>query len=145
MSEMIATAKDSSDDFLEHDGPQGHPDMSSHDTVNPDVIIVPTSDDENKNDTSHTTNSGKSGVMQGTDGYCGHGGHDGGSLARNDDIAGTSSQGRGSSARSDCNPSTSCADEDYSSYLTLMATLPDDSTDDEDLNLALIASLESQI
>uniref|UniRef100_UPI003AAF0910 G2/M phase-specific E3 ubiquitin-protein ligase-like n=1 Tax=Centroberyx gerrardi TaxID=166262 RepID=UPI003AAF0910 len=48
-------------------------------------------------------------------------------------------------ARSDGNPGTSSHDEDYSSYLTLVATLPDNSSDDEELNQAIIASMESQI
>ncbi|XP_060941362.1 G2/M phase-specific E3 ubiquitin-protein ligase-like [Limanda limanda] len=45
----------------------------------------------------------------------------------------------------DGNPGTSGHDEDYSSYLTLMAAHPDDSSDDEELNQAIIASMESQI
>lgn len=36
-------------------------------------------------------------------------------------------------------------DEDYSSYLTLVASLSGDSSDDEDLNQAIIASLENQM
>ncbi|XP_053281200.1 G2/M phase-specific E3 ubiquitin-protein ligase [Pleuronectes platessa] len=59
--------------------------------------------------------------------------------------SGTSGHDGGSLARSDGNPGTSGPDEDYSSYLTLTAALPDGSSDDEELNQAIIASMESQI
>ncbi|XP_034722118.1 uncharacterized protein LOC117941138 [Etheostoma cragini] len=56
---------------------------------------------------------------------------------------------RGCLARDDGNPATSGTTTDhggdYASYLTLVATLPHDSSDDEELNQAIIASLESQI
>ncbi|XDV25542.1 hypothetical protein PO909_029448, partial [Leuciscus waleckii] len=59
--------------------------------------------------------------------------------------ASTSTLDGGCLARTDGNPATSSHDEDYSSYLTLMATLPDDSSDDEELQQAIMASMESQI
>ncbi|CAL8270225.1 unnamed protein product [Gadus morhua 'NCC'] len=46
---------------------------------------------------------------------------------------------------SDGNRGNSGLDEDYSSYLSLVATFPDDSSDDEVLNQAIIASMVSQM
>ena len=46
---------------------------------------------------------------------------------------------------SDGNRGNSGLDEDYSSYLSLVATFPDDSSDDEDLNQAIIASMDGQM
>ncbi|XP_063755391.1 uncharacterized protein LOC134874991 [Eleginops maclovinus] len=57
---------------------------------------------------------------------------------------GTSSQDGGCLPRSDGNHGTSGHD-DYSSYLALVSTLPDDSSDDEELNKAIIASMECPI
>ncbi|XP_056263456.1 uncharacterized protein LOC130188915 isoform X2 [Pseudoliparis swirei] len=85
------------------------------------------------------------GCLARSDGNPGTSGDDGGSLARSDGNPGTSGDDGGSLARSDGNPGTSGEDGDYSSYLRLMAALPDDSSDDEEFNQAIIASMESQI
>ncbi|XP_063323489.1 G2/M phase-specific E3 ubiquitin-protein ligase-like [Pelmatolapia mariae] len=66
-------------------------------------------------------------------------------MARSDDKPSTSSHSRDFNARSKDIPAISVNDEDYSSYLTLVASLSGDSSDDEDLNQAIIASLENQI
>ncbi|XP_062418993.1 uncharacterized protein LOC134131245 [Pungitius pungitius] len=134
------TVKD--DDCLEVDGPQIY-------TGRPSTTNVATSDGgmRSKDDpTSSHDGDGNPGTSSGDEhGYgikhanssvverptamqgSGTSGHDGGCLARNDG-----------------NPGTSSHNEDYSSYLTLMAALPDDYSDDEELNQAIIASMESQ-
>jgi len=70
--------------------------------------------------------------------------HTADSAARSGGNPGISGLDGGCLARTDGNPATSSHDEDYSSYLTLMATLPDDSSDDEELQQAIMASMESQ-
>ncbi|XP_028458425.1 uncharacterized protein LOC114571330 [Perca flavescens] len=76
-------------------------------------------------------------------------GHDGGCLARGDGSAGTSGDDGGYLANGNGNPGTSGTTTDhvgdYASYLTLVATLPPDSSDDEELNQAIFASMEIQI
>ncbi|KAK7171913.1 hypothetical protein R3I93_004269 [Phoxinus phoxinus] len=71
--------------------------------------------------------------------------HTADNAARSGGNPGMSGLDGGCLARTDGNPATSSHDEDYSSYLTLMATLPDDSSDDEELQQAIMASMESQI
>lgn len=97
------------------------PCTSSHDgDGNPGT----SSGDEHGYGIKHSTRS----VVERTTAMQGSGtrGHDGGCLARNDG-----------------NPGTSSHNEDYSSYLTLLAALPVDYSDDEELNQAIIASMES--
>lgn len=155
MSSTLTTTTNSDDDCVEVGTPQIQTGMSSHGTTR-DVARfslgdgngnpVTTSDDDSYGN-NHITNSvvKRPRVMQGNVGNCGESSHDVGSLAGSHGSAGTSGYDGGSCARSVCDPSTSGHDEDYSSYLTLMATLSDDCSDDEDLNLAIIASLGSQV
>uniref|UniRef100_UPI003AAF346D G2/M phase-specific E3 ubiquitin-protein ligase-like n=1 Tax=Centroberyx gerrardi TaxID=166262 RepID=UPI003AAF346D len=131
---MRTTAKDSDDDCVEVDGPQIHTGMSSHGTTRAATRFRVMRSNDYPCASSHDG-----------DGNPGTSGHDGGCLARSDGNPGTSGHDEGCLARSDGNPGTSGHDEDYSSYLTLVATLPDDSSDDEELNQAIIASMESQI
>ncbi|XP_056267346.1 uncharacterized protein LOC130191708 [Pseudoliparis swirei] len=98
-----------------------------------------------RSDGNPGTSGDDGGSLARSDGNPGTSGDDGGSLARSDGNPGTSGDDGGSLARSDGNPGTSGEDGDYSSYLRLMAALPDDSSDDEEFNQAIIASMESQI
>lgn len=122
------TAKDTDDDCVEVD-PQIHTGMSSHGTTRADGDGNPgtSSEDEDGYGTNHLTSSAVK-RHKGSDGNPGTSGHDGSYLARRDG-----------------NPGMSVHDEDYSSYLSLMAALSDDLSDDEDLNQAIIASMESQM
>lgn len=58
---------------------------------------------------------------------------------------GTSGHDAEGDARSDSNPAPGCCDEDYVSYVTVVATISDESSDDEELNKAITASLESYL
>lgn len=62
---------------------------------------------------------------------------------RSDATPGCSNHDGNNLGQSDRNLTTKVYDEDYSSYLTLVASISDESTDDE-LNLAIMASMESQ-
>ncbi|XP_030604857.1 uncharacterized protein LOC115793852 [Archocentrus centrarchus] len=66
-------------------------------------------------------------------------------MARSEGNPGTRGHSEGFMARSGDVPVMSANDEDYSSYLTLVASLSGESSGDEDLNQAIIASLESHI
>lgn len=104
-----------------------YPSISSHDVDgNPDI----STGDEDGYGPNHTASSAvkRRREMQGSEGNPGTSGHGGGCLAR-----------------SDGNPGTSGHDEDYASYLTLMASDQSDSSDDEQLNQAILASMESQM
>ncbi|XP_076738804.1 G2/M phase-specific E3 ubiquitin-protein ligase-like [Maylandia zebra] len=144
-----ATDKDSDNDCFEVDSSKIQQDMSSQVTTrlrshvkgdNPGT----SSDEEDDTGTNCIGRSvGKrQRAKQGSDGnsIC-----DEGYMARSDDKPSTSSHSRDFNARSEDIPAMSVNDEDYSSYLTLVASLSGDSSDDEDLNQAIIASLENQI
>ncbi|KAG1927281.1 G2/M phase-specific E3 ubiquitin-protein ligase [Pimephales promelas] len=132
MSSMHSSIKDSDEDCFEVSGQQILTSMSSHGTTRASTRSYDEdgnpgsncdADEARSNATNHTADSAaRSGGNPGISGL------DGGCLARTDG-----------------NPATSSHDEDYSSYLTLMATLPDDSSDDEELQQAIMASMESQI
>ncbi|CAM4493866.1 unnamed protein product [Leuciscus chuanchicus] len=132
MLSMHSSTKDSDEDCFEVSGQQIPTSMSSHGTTRAST----SSHDEDGNpgpncdadeDRSNATN------------------HTADSAARSGGNPGMSGLDGGCLARTDGNPATSSHDEDYSSYLTLMATLPDDSSDDEELQQAIMASMESQI
>ncbi|KAL3967065.1 G2/M phase-specific E3 ubiquitin-protein ligase [Sarotherodon galilaeus] len=144
-----ATDKDSDNDCFEVDSSKIQQDMSSQVTTrlrshvkcdNPGT----SSDEEDDTGTNCIGRSvGKRRrAKQGSDGnsIC-----DEGYMARSDDKPSTSSHSRDFNARSEDIPAMSVNDEDYSSYLTLVASLSGDSSDDEDLNQAIIASLENQM
>ncbi|KAL7394479.1 hypothetical protein ABVT39_026611 [Epinephelus coioides] len=98
-----------------------------------------------KGDGNLGTSGDDGGCLARDDGNPGTSGDDGGLLARDDGNPGTSGDDGGCLARDDGKPGTTDHDGDYASYLTLVATLPPDSSDDEELNQAIIASMESQI
>ena len=78
------------------------------------------------------------------DGKPGASGDDGAYLAKGDGNPGTSGDDGGCLANGDRNPGRTDHDH-YASYLTLVATLLPDSSDDKELNQAMIASMESQM
>lgn len=154
MSSTPSTTINSDDDCVEVGTPQIETDMSSHGTTRAETRFclgdgngnhVTTSDDDSYGN-NYITNSvvKRPRVMKGNVSNSEDSSHDVGSFAGTHGSAGTSGYDGGSRGRSACNPSTSGHDEDYSSYLRLMDNLSDDCSDDEDLNMAIIASLESQ-
>ncbi|KAA8594381.1 hypothetical protein FQN60_005215, partial [Etheostoma spectabile] len=133
---MRAT-KGSDDDCVEVDGPQIPTDMSSNGTTRAATRFRVMRSNEHPSTSSHG-GDGKPATSTGHEDSYGSNhtvssnGHDRGCLARDDGNPGTSG-------------TTSDRGGDYASYLTLVSTLPHDSSDDEELNQAIIASLESQI
>ncbi len=128
---MRTTAKDSDDDCVEVDGPQNHTGMSSHGTRASTRFRLMRS-----NDPCTRSHDGDGNLGTSSDDEDSYGtNHAASSAVRRHEVM----QG------SDGNPGTSGHDEDYSSYLTLMATLPDDFSDDEELKQAISASMESQM
>lgn len=133
---MHAT-KGSDDDCVEVDGPQIRTDMSSNGTTRAATRFRVMGSNEYPSTSSHD-GDGKPGTSTGHEDSYGFNhtvsssGHDGGCLARGDGNPGTSG-------------TTTDHGGDYASYLTLVATLPPDSSDDEELNLAIIAGMESQM
>ncbi|XP_056437117.1 uncharacterized protein LOC130374401 isoform X2 [Gadus chalcogrammus] len=123
-SSMRANAEDSEDDVPVVVGPQIHTGMHSHGTTRAGTSFSSHANshrDSNPTSTDFENSSGPN--------------HAASSAVMRPRAMEGSDGNRGSSG----------LDEDYSSYLSLVATFPDDSSDDEDLNQAIIASMASQI
>ncbi|XP_030588086.1 G2/M phase-specific E3 ubiquitin-protein ligase [Archocentrus centrarchus] len=147
------TTRGSDDDCFEVGGPQIQAGMSTQATSRVTTRFsshakgynpVTSSDDEDGTSTnSIARSSGKR--LRGKQVSDGSSICDKDYMARSEGNPGTSSHSEGFMARSGDVPVTSANDEDYSSYLTLVASLSGESSGDEDLNQAIIASLESHI
>lgn len=116
------------------------------------------SNSEDRNEWNPDLGGPNGGGLAGSDGILDTSGPDGKCSAGSDGIPGTSGPDGGpgtTSTRGLSDPDevclarhngTSCLDEDnYSSYLTLVATIADDSSEDEGLQQAIVSSMKSHM
>ena len=123
-SSTRATAEDSDDDGHVVDGPQIHTGMRSHGTTR-----AGTSFSSHAN--SHRDANPNSSAIENSSGT--------------NHATSSAVMRPGVMEGSDGNRGNSGLDEEYSSYLSLVAIFSDVSSDDEDLNQAIIASMDSQM
>lgn len=130
---------DDDDDCVEVEGPQTS--MESHVTTRPVTRFSSRSQNHHEGGIPCSTSNNESGHVINLDPASAVKRQKG---KQEDGQSSMSGHNKSCHERSNANPSTRPHDDDYSSYLTLVAAISDESSDDDEINMALIASKESQ-